>query len=71
MITLSNVKPAAEGLLEYRIDFAMSHRVYFGRDDETLIILLTGSTKKRRQHELDRIKIGLTMKKLENKFHKN
>jgi putative addiction module killer protein len=44
---LSNVKGVGEGLLEYRINFGPGYRVYFGRDGEVLLILLTGGTKKR------------------------
>jgi len=46
---LSNVKRVGEGVLEYRIDFGPGYRIYFGRDGETIIILLTGGTKKRQQ----------------------
>jgi putative addiction module killer protein len=49
----SNVKPVGEGVLEYRIDFGPGYRVYFGRDGETLLILLTGGTKKRQQQDID------------------
>ncbi len=49
---LSNVKPVGEGVLEYRIDFGPGYRVYFGRDGETLVILLTGGTKKRQQRDI-------------------
>jgi putative addiction module killer protein len=50
---LSNVKSVGEGVLEYRIDFGPSYRIYFGRDGETIIILLTGGTKKRQQRDID------------------
>ena len=50
---VSNVKPVGEGVLEYRIDFGPGYRVYFGRDAETLVILLTGGTKKRQQRDID------------------
>ena len=36
-------------MLEYRINFGPGYRVYFGRDGETVVILLTGGTKKRQQ----------------------
>ena len=48
----SNVKSVGEGVLEYRIDFGPGYRVYFGRDGETLVILLTGGTKKRQQRDI-------------------
>jgi putative addiction module killer protein len=49
----SNVKSVGEGVLEYRIDFGPGYRVYFGRDGDTLVILLTGGTKKRQQRDID------------------
>jgi putative addiction module killer protein len=52
----SNVKTAGEGVLEYRIDWGPGYRVYFGRDGEVLVILLTGGTKKRQQRDIDRAK---------------
>ncbi len=53
---LSNVKSIGEGVLEYRIDFGPGYRVYFGRDGETLVILLTGGTKKRQQRDIETAK---------------
>jgi putative addiction module killer protein len=49
---LSNVKSVGEGVLEYRIQFGPGYRVYFGRDGDVLIILLTGGTKKRQQRDI-------------------
>ncbi|MEH2547960.1 putative addiction module killer protein [Bradyrhizobium sp. AZCC 2262] len=49
----SNVKSVGEGVLEYRIDFGPGYRIYFGRDGETLVILLTDGTKKRQQRDID------------------
>ena len=50
---LSNVKPVGSGVLEYRIDFGPGYRVYFGRDGETLVILLIGGSKKRQQRDIE------------------
>jgi putative addiction module killer protein len=50
---LSNVKSVGGGVVEYRIEFGPGYRVYFGRDGETLVILLTGGTKRRRQRDID------------------
>jgi putative addiction module killer protein len=50
----SNVKSVGEGVLELRIDFGPGFRVYFGRDGESLVILLTGGTKKRQHRDIDR-----------------
>jgi putative addiction module killer protein len=44
---LANVKSVGEGVLECKIDFGPGYRVYFGRDGDTLLILVTGGTKKR------------------------
>jgi|SRR5579862_4245000 len=49
---LSNVKGVGEGVLEYRINFGPGYRVYFGRDGEVLVILLTGGTKKRQHRDI-------------------
>jgi putative addiction module killer protein len=49
----SNVKTVGQGVLEYRIDFGPGYRVYFGRDGETLVVLLTGGTKKRQQRDIE------------------
>ena len=50
---LSKIKSVGEGVLEYKIDFGPGYRVYFGRDGEVLIILLTGGTKKRQQRDIE------------------
>ena len=39
---------------EYRIDWGPGYRVYFGRDGDTLVILLTGGTKQRQQRDIAR-----------------
>jgi putative addiction module killer protein len=50
---LANVKSVGEGVLEYKIDFGPGYRVYFARSGATLLILLTGGTKKRQQRDID------------------
>ena len=52
----SNVKSVGGGVFEYRIDFGPGYRVYFGRDRETLVILLGGGTKKRQQQDIETAK---------------
>jgi putative addiction module killer protein len=42
----SNVKGVGAGVFETKIDFGPGYRVYFGKDRETLIVLLGGSAKK-------------------------
>jgi len=49
---LSNVKSVGAGILEYRIDFGSGYRVYFGKDGETLVILVAGGTKKRQAQDI-------------------
>ena len=48
----SNVKSVGEGVHEYRLNFGPGYRVYFGRDGNELVILLTGGTKKRQQRDI-------------------
>ena len=43
---LSNIRTVGRGVQEYRIDWGPGYRIYFGRDGETLIILLCGGTKR-------------------------
>jgi putative addiction module killer protein len=52
----SNAKSVGEGVLEYRIDWGPGYRVYFGRDGETVVILLTGGAKQRQQRDIKRAK---------------
>jgi putative addiction module killer protein len=49
----SSVKSVGEGVFEYRIDFGPGYRVYFGQDGMTLVVLLTGGTKKRQQRDIE------------------
>ncbi len=53
---LSNVKGVGEGVLEYRIDWGPGYRVYFGRDGDILVILLTGGTKRRQDRDIETAK---------------
>src|ERR1700753_3142557 len=53
---LSNAKSVGEGVLEYRIDWGPGYRVYFGRDGDRFVILLTGGTKKRQQRDIETAK---------------
>jgi len=45
----SNVEGVGGGVFEYRIDFGPGYRIYFGKDGDTLVVLLGGGTKKRQQ----------------------
>lgn len=49
---LSCAKSVGSGVFEYRIDFGPGYRIYFGRDGESLVILLCGGTKQRQQEDI-------------------
>ena len=48
----SKVKGAGAGVYECRIDFGPGYRVYFGKDGESLVILLGGGAKKRQDKDI-------------------
>ena len=49
---VSSVKGVGAGVFEFRIDSGPGYRVYFGKDGETLVILLAGGTKKRQDRDI-------------------
>jgi putative addiction module killer protein len=49
----SNVKGVGGGVFECRIDFGPGYRVYFGKDGETIVIVLCGGTKKRQHDDIE------------------
>jgi len=48
----SQAKGVGAGVWEYKIDFGPGYRIYFGREGETLVILLGGGTKKRQNQDI-------------------
>jgi putative addiction module killer protein len=48
----SSVKGVGGGVFESRIDFGPGLRVYFGKDGETVVILLGGGTKKHQARDI-------------------
>src|SRR5215831_6481879 len=48
----SNGKGVGSGVYEYKIDFGPGYRIDFGRDENTLVILLAGGTKKRQSKDI-------------------
>src|SRR5438270_1597869 len=48
----SKVKGVGSGVFEYTIDFGPGYRIYFGKDGESLVILIGGGTKKRQQEDI-------------------
>ncbi|MGC2831289.1 MAG: type II toxin-antitoxin system RelE/ParE family toxin [Candidatus Acidiferrum sp.] len=67
----SNAKSVGAGVYEYRIDFGPDYRIYFGKDGETLVVLVGGGTKKRQENDisiaLDRWKDYTLRKKQQKK----
>jgi putative addiction module killer protein len=49
----SAAKGVGAGTFELRLDFGPGYRIYFGKDGETLVILLGGGTKKRQQVDIE------------------
>ena len=52
----SNVKGVGAGVYEYRIDFGLGYRIYFGKDGDRLVILIAGGTKKRQAADISAAK---------------
>ena len=50
---LSSAKGVGAGVFEHRIDFGPGYRIYFGRDGDTLIVLLGGGTKARQRRDIE------------------
>lgn len=53
----SFTKGAGKGVFELRLDFGPGYRVYFGKDGETIVILLGGGTKKRQQADIEAARV--------------
>jgi putative addiction module killer protein len=53
----SAVKAIGGGIEELRLDFGPGYRIYFGWDDERLVILLGGGTKRRQQADIERARM--------------
>jgi putative addiction module killer protein len=49
---VSKAKSVGAGVYEYKIDFGPGYRIYFGKDGDTLVILIGGGTKKRQQQDI-------------------
>jgi putative addiction module killer protein len=52
----SNIKGVGGGVLERRIDSGPGFRIYFGKDGDTVLILLGGSAKQRQQEAIETAK---------------
>jgi putative addiction module killer protein len=49
---LSAGKSVGGGVSELRLDFGPGYRIYYGRDGDTLVILLGGGTKQRQDEDI-------------------
>ena len=49
----SNMKGVGAGVFERKIDVGPGYRIYFGKDGDRLVILLSGSTKQRQQQAIE------------------
>ena len=49
----SNVNAVGQGVSEYKLNFGPGYRIYFGKDGDTLVILLGGGTKKRQSRDIE------------------
>src|SRR5438034_4929154 len=52
----SNVKGVGSGVFQRKIDFGPGYRIYFGKDGDSLVILLGGSTKQRQHQAIETAK---------------
>jgi putative addiction module killer protein len=52
-----NIEALGEGVFELRIHFGPGYRVYFGESERTMILLLTGGSKRRQQADIETAKI--------------
>jgi putative addiction module killer protein len=52
----SNMKGVGSGVFERKIDFGPGYRIYFGKDGDSVVILLGGSTKQRQQQAIEAAK---------------
>lgn len=51
--SFGNSKAVGSGVFELKMDFGPGYRIYYGRDGETLIILLGGGDKSRQSHDIE------------------
>ena len=66
----SNVKSAGQGVSEFRIDFGPGYRIYFGREGNTLVILLGGGSKKTQGKDIRNAQLLWAQYKIEKKKKK-
>ncbi len=52
-----NCKPVGKGVLELKIPYGPGYRVYFGRDGDTIVILLCGGTKRTQKKDIKQAQV--------------
>lgn len=52
----SNVFPIGSGLSEIKLDYGPGYRIYYGKEEDYILILLGGSSKKDQKKAIDRAK---------------
>ena len=48
-----NVRPVGEGVSELRIDYGPGYRVYFKKQDRTIVVLLAGGDKRTQSRDIE------------------
>jgi putative addiction module killer protein len=56
----SNVKGVGSGVFERTLNVGPGYRIYFGRDGQSVVILLGGSSKQRQQQAIEAAKARWT-----------
>ena len=51
---MTDVKGVGKGVQEYRLHKSPGYRIYFGREGDTLVILLGGGTKRTQDRDIER-----------------
>ncbi len=51
-----DTKSVGEGVFELRLDFGPGYRVYYGREDDVVVILLCGGSKASQSKDIERAK---------------
>ena len=49
-------RPVGEGIYELSIDFGPGYRIYFGRDGQTVVVLLCAGSKKTQRKDIETAK---------------
>ena len=50
-------KNVGDGVSELRVDYGPGYRVYFGKEDHRIVVLLCGGDKRRQGSDIERAKV--------------